>query len=123
MCGTNVIYKFDKELVDEQDLVAMSSIQAQRSPDEAGLTVIEEGKVGLGHVRLSIMDLIHGQQPIFSKYCQLAITYNGEIYNLDRLRALLAKNGHQFRTRCDTEKEKDYSPEYYSSANNSIKVA
>jgi len=103
MCGINLIYKFDNNLVDKQDLVTMCSSQAHRGPDEAGIAVLNEGKVGLGHVRLSIMDVDHGQQPMFSDDGTLAITYNGEIYELDKLRALLSKHGHQFKTRCDTE--------------------
>tara|TARA_R110002073_G_scaffold234063_1_gene395356 strand:+ start:638 stop:2467 length:1830 start_codon:yes stop_codon:yes gene_type:complete len=72
-----------------------------RGPDEAGLYV-DDG-VGLGHRRLSIIDLKSGQQPMSSASEDVTIVYNGEIYNFVELRAELEGLGYSFRTRCDTE--------------------
>ncbi|MBA1333095.1 hypothetical protein QQ73_19220, partial [Candidatus Endoriftia persephone str. Guaymas] len=62
-----------------------------------------EGNIGLGHRRLSIIDLEGGDQPIFNEDRSIAIVFNGEIYNYKELREQLLKNGHQFKTHSDTE--------------------
>jgi len=59
--------------------------------------------VGLGHARLSIIDLVTGEQPIFNESGEIAIVFNGEIYNFRELRPELEARGHVFRTRTDTE--------------------
>lgn len=72
-----------------------------RGPDEAG-SYSSEG-VHLGHRRLSIVDLAHGQQPFHSADNTLVLVFNGEIYNYPQLRVKLEKRGHVFRTHSDTE--------------------
>ncbi|MGE5651940.1 MAG: XrtA/PEP-CTERM system amidotransferase, partial [Bacillota bacterium] len=62
-----------------------------------------EPGVGLGHRRLSIIDLSTGQQPLFNEDHSVVIVFNGEIYNFRELMAELAQLGHQFRTHSDTE--------------------
>jgi asparagine synthase (glutamine-hydrolysing) len=79
----------------------MTEAQAHRGPNDAGYFV--EGGVGLGHRRLSIIDLSGGRQPIFNEDRSAAIVFNGEIYNYRDLAAKLAAGGHTFRTRSDTE--------------------
>jgi asparagine synthase (glutamine-hydrolysing) len=72
-----------------------------RGPDEDGVQVL--GPCGLGHVRLSIVDLAAGQQPMCSADRRYAIVFNGEVFNHAELRERLRARGHRFRTRCDTE--------------------
>ena len=72
-----------------------------RGPDGAGLLI--EAGVGLGHRRLSIVDVSGGHQPLSNEDDSLWIVFNGEIYNHERLRRLLMGKGHTFKTRSDTE--------------------
>jgi asparagine synthase (glutamine-hydrolysing) len=72
-----------------------------RGPDDAGLFI--DGNVGLGHRRLSIVDVAAGHQPMTNEDERLFITYNGEIYNHADFRAELEARGHVYRTHCDTE--------------------
>jgi asparagine synthase (glutamine-hydrolysing) len=101
LCGVAGIVLADQARADERVLAAMRDAQRHRGPDEAG-AYIREG-VGLGHRRLSIIDLAHGQQPMVDESAGLALTYNGEIYNFLELKAELESCGIAFRTRCDTE--------------------
>jgi len=78
----------------------MNESQFHHDPDEGGLYV--ELGVGLGHHRLSIIDLDSGQQPIFNED-QSVVVYNGEIYNFMELAEKLKMCGHVFRTQCNTE--------------------
>ena len=81
----------------------MASVLRHRGPDEAGYCVLDEGRVGLAHLRLKIIDLEHGQQPMFSADGTLAIAFNGEIYDYIQLRKELMAEGYRFHTRSDTE--------------------
>jgi asparagine synthase (glutamine-hydrolysing) len=72
-----------------------------RGPDEAGMFV--EKNIGLGHRRLSIVDLKNGQQPMFNHDNSCVITYNGEVYNHSDHRADLIGRGYKYKTNCDTE--------------------
>lgn len=72
-----------------------------RGPDDKGLYLSQT--VGLGHRRLSIIDLEGGHQPMLSADGRVVLTYNGEIYNYRELRAELIQQGHVFRTQSDTE--------------------
>ena len=72
-----------------------------RGPDSEGLFIADD--VVLGHCRLAILDLQHGQQPMANEDGTIQVTFNGEIYNHLELRRTLHQCGHQFRTRCDTE--------------------
>ena len=82
-------------------LERMNATQTHRGPDGDGFHV--EPGVGLGHRRLSIIDLTGGKQPLYNEDGSVAVTFNGEIYNFQPLMAELAALGHVFRTRCDTE--------------------
>jgi asparagine synthase (glutamine-hydrolysing) len=79
----------------------MISIQRHRGPDGRGELVDHE--VGLGHVRLAIIDVEGGAQPIGNGDGRLQVVFNGEIYNFVELRDELETAGHRFRTRSDTE--------------------
>jgi asparagine synthase (glutamine-hydrolysing) len=79
----------------------MCGLIAHRGPDDEGFHV--EGIGGLGHRRLSIIDLSGGKQPMGSADGQVWLAFNGEIYNYMEVRADLEKLGHRFRTRSDTE--------------------
>ena len=86
----------------EAMLEAMNERQRHRGPDDAGIWLDEDGFVGLGHRRLSILDLsAAGRQPMASADGRLVITYNGEVYNYLELRQEL--EGYPFRTGTDTE--------------------
>jgi asparagine synthase (glutamine-hydrolysing) len=74
-----------------------------RGPDEEGLWLSPDGSVGFGHRRLSIIDLVAGQQPMSNDDGTVVLAYNGEVYNHEALRTELERGGHRFRTRCDTE--------------------
>jgi asparagine synthase (glutamine-hydrolysing) len=103
MCGINGIAlssrssrRLDKEL-----LVRMRDCLVHRGPDDSGLFM--DQNVGLGHRRLSIVDVAAGHQPMTNEDGTLYITYNGEIYNHADFRAELEAAGHVYQTRCDTE--------------------
>ena len=99
---SNLIYYFDKErVVSKSRLKKMTDIIGHRGPDDEGFFI--EKNIGLGHRRLSIIDLETGDQPMFSDDKQKVLVFNGEIYNYIELRAELKKKGYQFRTNSDTE--------------------
>lgn len=83
------------------DIKAMVGALRHRGPDEFGL--YRDGRVGLGHARLSIIDLVTGQQPLCNEDGALWVVFNGEIFNYVELRAELVAQGHRFRTQSDTE--------------------
>lgn len=82
-------------------LVRMRDTLTHRGPDEAGL--FQDEQVGLGHRRLSIIDLHSGSQPMSSPDGMLVVVFNGEIYNYRELRSQLSQRGYAFRTHSDTE--------------------
>ena len=83
---------------------AMNEAQRHRGPDGEGTWVSPDGAVALGHRRLSIVDLSEGgHQPMRDAARDLAITFNGEIYNYIEVRARLLALGHTFRSTSDTE--------------------
>ncbi|HYG81782.1 MAG TPA: asparagine synthase (glutamine-hydrolyzing) [Pyrinomonadaceae bacterium] len=103
MCGINGIALSSRSgrRVDAPLLERMRDAITHRGPDGTGLFV--DGAVGLGHRRLSIVDVAAGQQPMTNEDETLHITYNGEIYNHADFREGLEARGHRYRTRCDTE--------------------
>ena len=102
MCGICGIYAYDSEAtVDRELLVSMTDTLVHRGPDDSGYFV--DAQIGLGHRRLSIIDLAGGQQPILNEDGTKVIVFNGEIYNYRPLRENLVRKGHRFQTRSDTE--------------------
>ena len=79
----------------------MTAMIDHRGPDDRGM-YIEDG-AGLGHARLSILDVAGGHQPLSNEDGTLWITFNGEIFNYIELREELIRKGHRFRTKTDTE--------------------
>jgi len=102
MCGiTGIFDTRGRREIDRVALERMNESQHHRGPDEVGLHV--EPGLGLGHRRLSIIDLSTGQQPLYNEDRSICIVYNGEVYNYQELIGELTKLGHRFRTRSDTE--------------------
>ena len=103
MCGINGIAYSSRsgKQVDEQVLTKMRDVIFHRGPDGAGNFV--EGNIGLGHRRLSIVDVSHGGQPMFNEDKSLVIIYNGEVYNHADYREELESKGYKFQNRSDTE--------------------
>ena len=101
MCAiSGIISKTDKT-VSEEALKAMSNRMILRGPDESGL--YNNGKIGLAHRRLAIIDTVTGQQPMSINNGDYVIVYNGEVYNFREIRSLLENNGCKFITESDTE--------------------
>ncbi|MYN17640.1 amidotransferase 1, exosortase A system-associated [Rugamonas sp. FT107W] len=102
MCAIAGIFDLHRHAdIDAGLLQAMTDRQFHRGPDQGG-THHEPG-LGLGHRRLSIIDLGGGQQPLFNEDRSVVVVYNGEIYNYPALMRELQQFGHTFRTHCDTE--------------------
>jgi asparagine synthase (glutamine-hydrolysing) len=103
MCGIAGVYhyKSPEKPVSEELLKKMLSVIWYRGPDESGIYL--GNNIGLGNVRLSIIDLSSGQQPISVQNGRYWIVYNGEIFNYIELRKELESLGYSFRTTTDTE--------------------
>lgn len=102
MCGIlGQIYKDRERQVTEVEVTSMRDLLVHRGPDDEGLFI--DGNFGMGHRRLSIIDLNTGHQPMTNEDKSLWIVFNGEIYNFQELRESLIHRGHIFRTRSDTE--------------------
>lgn len=102
MCGICGIVDYEGQAADFADrLPGMVRTLQHRGPDESGTWA--DGCAGLGHARLSIIDLSGGKQPLSNEDGTVWITYNGEVYNFPEVREQLAARGHQFRTQTDTE--------------------
>ncbi len=102
MCGITGIFYFDKNRIANKDrLKKMTDIIRHRGPDGEGFYL--NRNIGLGHRRLSIIDLVTGDQPMFNEDKSVALVLNGEIYNYIELRDELNKLGYHFRTTSDTE--------------------
>lgn len=91
----------------EAEITSMADAMAHRGPDDQGLEIRpgmrEPDRIGLGHRRLSIIDLGGGHQPMWSADGSIGIVFNGEIYNYRELRLRLERQGARFRTVSDTE--------------------
>jgi asparagine synthase (glutamine-hydrolysing) len=102
MCGIAGIIHLDRTAVSPAVLQKMTDVIAHRGPDGEGHWI--EGHVGLGHRRLSIIDLsAAGHQPMVSADHRYVLSYNGEIYNFRELRAQLEAAGFWFRSKTDSE--------------------
>jgi asparagine synthase (glutamine-hydrolysing) len=102
MCGiAGIFHPGVPKPVDPVRVRAMADALEHRGPDGSGVWTAPG--VGFGHRRLSIIDLEGGAQPMLTTDGQVAVTYNGEIYNFREVRAVLETAGHVFETDCDTE--------------------
>ncbi|MEQ8274681.1 MAG: asparagine synthase (glutamine-hydrolyzing) [Deltaproteobacteria bacterium] len=103
MCGISGIVVPEGERLPREILRAMNTTLARRGPDDEGYFFDEEGGCGLGHRRLSIIDLGGGHQPLYGADGAVQIVANGEIYNFVELRERLLAKGHVFVTNSDCE--------------------
>ena len=100
MCG--ITGYINSNGVQGSDIRKMNHALMHRGPDDSGIYIDENHSVGLGHRRLSIIDIQGGHQPMSNEDNTLWITFNGEIYNFEEIKKNLQKS-HQFKTRSDTE--------------------
>jgi len=101
MCGIVGIWDYNNK-ISSQVLEKMRDSLSYRGPDDSGIFIDEKNNVGLGHRRLSIIDLSSmGHQPMIDK--DLIIVFNGEIYNFKQVKEELENKGHKFSTNSDTE--------------------
>ena len=106
MCGIAAVFarSADAPAVDRGALERCRDRMAPRGPDGKGIWISEDGRVGLAHRRLSILDLSEaGAQPMASADGRLQIVFNGEIYNFRDLQKELEEKGVRFRSKSDTE--------------------
>jgi asparagine synthase (glutamine-hydrolysing) len=102
MCGFAAVVSLDGAPIDADRVARMANVLAHRGPDDSGVLI--DGTVGLGFRRLSILDLSpSGHQPMSTEDGQVAVVFNGEIYNFVELREELEGLGHRFRSSGDTE--------------------
>ena len=102
MCGIVAIFSRSGH-VDGQLLTVMTRTLAHRGPDGQGEFVDPSGLVGLGHTRLSVIDLAGGQQPLFNETRSICAVVAGEFYGYEAVRADLMARGHVFATASDSE--------------------
>lgn len=101
MCGFCGIAHAGTQPVDRLLLTAMNQRLAHRGPDGDGFFL--RGHIGLGHRRLSIIDVEGGDQPIYNEDGSIVVVFNGEIYNYRELRKELLAENHVLKTQSDTE--------------------
>lgn len=99
MCG--ICGKLSTRPIEKEEILRMANAIQHRGPDDEGF-YLHQG-VGLGHRRLSIIDLNTGRQPISNEDGTVWIVFNGEVYNYRSLREVLIEKGHRFATQTDTE--------------------
>jgi asparagine synthase (glutamine-hydrolysing) len=104
MCGIAGIWHLNREPLDREKLVRFTDSMTERGPDGAGYALFDNHTLGLGHRRLSILDLSDaGKQPMAFADGRYHITYNGEIFNFEEIRRDLETLGHRFYSHTDTE--------------------
>ena len=105
MCGIAGVIGYGADgRTEAAEVTTLRDAQSHRGPDDAGLWLAKDRRTGLGHRRLSIIDLSPaGHQPMASGDERHWIVFNGEIYNFRDLRAELEQLGHRFRSNSDTE--------------------
>ena len=102
MCGINAIYNNKGSKLDFSSIIhKMNNEMIYRGPDSQ--SIWKDEQIVLGHVRLSIIDLKNGAQPLFSKDKSLVLICNGEIYNYIELKEDLQYQGFEFKTKSDCE--------------------
>ena len=104
MCGiAGALALRDGARVDRERLCAMAGLMGHRGPDGEGFWTEPRGRVAFAHRRLSVIDIAGGRQPMCSDDGQIALVFNGEIYNYRELRRALSDQGVRFHTASDTE--------------------
>jgi len=112
MCGICGAIGIERAELGEEVTRRMMQAIVHRGPDEDGLLVAPSAALGMR--RLSIIDLPGGRQPVFNETGDVAVVFNGEIYNFQELRKRLEGLGHKFRTHSDTETIVHAAPEQYA---------
>jgi len=102
MCGINGILNRSADVSVSSNIRLMNDQIIHRGPDDEGYELFEK-RIAMGMRRLSIIDLAHGHQPLYNDKQDIAIVFNGELYNFRELRAELELLGHSFNTSSDTE--------------------
>jgi len=102
MCGIVAIYH-PHGCVSPEALIRATTRLHHRGPDGQRQWIAPHGRIGLGHARLSIIDLVTGDQPIASEDGRRHIVVNGEFYDFERIQGELVRAGHRLRTRSDSE--------------------
>ena len=114
MCGITAVLSKHRQ-IEHRTMAAGTESLHHRGPDGHGHWFSPDKRVGLGHTRLSIIDLTTGDQPIANEDESLHIVANGEFYDFEKIRATLEARGHRFRTKSDSEIAlhlyEDYGPE------------
>jgi asparagine synthase (glutamine-hydrolysing) len=100
ICGIAIPARLGRS-VEQSALVRMRDSLRHRGPDDAGLLI--DGGIGLGHRRLSIVDVAHGHQPMTTEDGRTTIVFNGEVFNHPEVQDRLQREGVHYRTHCDTE--------------------
>lgn len=104
MCGIIAYRAFDGRPIDKNLLKQMNRTQFLRGPDHSDAVVFDNGKIGLAHTRLSIIDLSErANQPMSTPDKKHWIVFNGEVYNFKEVRKALVGIGHRFQSNSDTE--------------------
>jgi asparagine synthase (glutamine-hydrolysing) len=104
MCGIAGIWNLDGRSLEMNTLRKFTDSISHRGPDGSGYELLNEGTLGFGHRRLSILDLSEaGKQPMFNESKDLVISFNGEIYNFIEIRKELIASEEKFKTETDTE--------------------
>jgi len=102
MCGISGVFSFNgNDIIDIELLKSMNNVQAHRGPNDQGYHI--KSGIGLGHRRLSVIDLAGGHQPIYNEDDSVVVVFNGEIFNHHSIADELKKLGHTFKTTSDTE--------------------
>ena len=126
MCGIAGIFS-PRKIIKNQKSILINMVEAlrHRGPDENGFYI--DKRIGLGHSRLSIIDLSGGQQPIFNEDKSIVVIFNGEIYNYPELTEELESKGHRFYTHSDTEvlvhAYEEYGEEFLNHLNGQFAIA
>lgn len=104
MCGIAGVWNLNNRLVVLNELEKFTDSLRHRGPDGSGYTLYDNDTLGLGHRRLSILDLSeNGKQPLEYLNNRYSITFNGEIYNFIELKKILVSEGYNFKSESDTE--------------------
>src|SRR5262245_4262846 len=102
MCGITAVFSRDGPV--SKDLLQRATATLHhRGPDRQRVWLAPDQRVGLGHARLSIIDLSTGDQPIANEDESIRVVVNGEFYDFERIRRDLQARGHRFRTGSDSE--------------------
>jgi len=126
MCGITGFFQFNESTENKKStLRKMLTRIKHRGPDESGIYLSDD--IGLGSVRLSIIDLTTGTMPLSNSDDSLWIVFNGEIFNYIELREELSTKGHEFKTHSDTEVivhlYEEYGPEFLNKLNGQFAIA